>query len=156
MINCRIAGLLLSVVLFLLLSFSASAQATSSTIKTASEGDTVWVVVNFVKPEMRDQFERFVHEVFWPKSAALDDVGKRTFRQTRVLHGAKPEEDGNYTYIFLMDPVIVGADYDIQNLLRRMYPKDKADAFYRMFEETLAREGEHYTLVQSKYWGISR
>jgi hypothetical protein len=37
-----------------------------------------------------------------------------------------------------MDPVMAGAEYDIQKLLQRMLPADEAAAEYRTFTESLA------------------
>ncbi|SIT93533.1 hypothetical protein SAMN05444128_3054 [Pontibacter indicus] len=116
-------------------------------------GDTVWVVINHVKPDKREQFERFVYEIFWPASSKLDEKAQRAFKHTRVLNPVAPEEDGTYTYVFLMDPLISGEEYWIDGLLKKMYPTKQAEEYYKLFLDALAREGETYRTLQSKYWG---
>lgn len=144
--------LCLSVMFFLSFGISNTlAQSNSATAKSAAEGDTVWVVVNHVKPDKKAQFERFVYEIFWPSAKKLDSKAQRAFDHTRILNAAGPEEDGTYTYVFLMDPLISGEDYQIENALKKMYPKEEAAEYMRLFKETLARESEVYILTQSKY-----
>ncbi|AKD03673.1 hypothetical protein POKO110462_02440 [Pontibacter korlensis] len=141
----------LSVVLALCL--HSQALSRNAQQQPVASGDTVWVVVNHVKPDIREQFERFVYETFWPASKKLNSNAQRAFNHTRVLNPVGPEEDGTYTYVFLMDPVISGEDYHIDSLLRKMYSEQEANAYYKQFEETLARGGEVYVVVQSQLLG---
>lgn len=115
----------------------------------ATEGNTVWVLLNHVKPDKRKQFEKFIHEIFWPTAEKLEPADQQVFRQTRVLHPVKPNEDGTYTYVFLMDPLIPDADYSILNYLKKMYGEEKANEYYKMFTESLNRPQEGYKVIQS-------
>lgn len=117
----------------------------------AAEGQKVWVLINHIKADKRQQFEQFVHEIFWPMAARLSPEEQRIFRQTRVLHPTKAEADGTYSYIFIMDPLIEGADYGIGSLLKKMYGNEKGLAYSKMVEETFAREQTQYLVIQSKY-----
>lgn len=116
----------------------------------AASGDTVWVIVNSVKPDKRAQYERFVNELFWPLAAKLSAADQRTFHQTRVMNAVRPEADGTYAYLFIMDPVQRGHNYDILALLNKMYDKAKAADYYKLFTESLARPQQQYTAVQSR------
>jgi hypothetical protein len=109
------------------------------------------VVVNEVKPERRADFERFVFEIFWPKAAGLSAAEQRVFRQTRVLRPAAPNPDGTYTYLFIMDPLISGASYDIEHYLAKMYGPQKAPTHYRLFSESLARPQSQHRVIQSQF-----
>ena len=135
---------------------SANAQTTSATNKIrptrlmAKEGDTVWVFVNHVKADKREQFERFVHENFWPGAKKLRPADQHVFQQTRVLHPIQAEADGTYSYLFIMDPVVPGADYYIENLIRKMYEEKKANEYLKMFNETAAGPQTGYTVIQSR------
>jgi hypothetical protein len=118
----------------------------------AGAGDTVWVLLNRVRPERREQFERFVQTVW---RLGLDfgsrqdpEVG-RIFRQTRVLYPTEANADSTYTYVFLMDPPVGGADYSLAHILRRMLPDDSADALYRSFREALVHDQEGWTTLQT-------
>lgn len=141
----------------LLLSTTTHAQtATKHVAKppvraTAAKGDTVWVIVNPVKPDKRAQFERFLKEIFWPMGYKLKGKDGQVFRQTRVLFPVKPEADGTWSYIFLMDPLVVGGEYDIATLLRKMYPANKAKEYAQMFGDSLQGEQLWYVTRQSEY-----
>lgn len=117
----------------------------------AVAGDTVWVIVNHVKPDQRSQFERFVEDVFWGTASRLGAHEQRAFRQTRVLYPTAPEEDGTYAYLFVMDPLIPGMNYSIYDFLVTMYGEADAAKHYRAFEATLAEPFRQYLSVQSAY-----
>ena len=117
----------------------------------AAEGDTVWVILNHVKPDKRAQFERFVEEIFWAEAKRLSEADQRVFRQTRVLYPIAPEPDGTYTYFFIMDPVLSGADYDIGRFLEKMYGAEKAEEYFSMFDDATSAPQTVYPVVQSRY-----
>lgn len=119
--------------------------------RMANEGDSVWIYVNHVKPDKRQQFEKFVTEIFWSKGEMLSGKDSEVFHKTRVLYPTQPERDSTYSYIFIMDPVITGGDYDIGNLLKKIYGEAKAAEYIKMFDETTAAEQTGYHVVQSHY-----
>ncbi|WP_018616588.1 hypothetical protein [Segetibacter koreensis] len=131
---------------------SPSEKNRKATIRPmANEGDTVWVIVNHIKADKRKQFERFIHEIFWPMAKKLSPDEQRIFKQTRVLNPLRPEQDGTFNYLFIMDPVISSADYGIENLIKKMYDDQKADEYIKMYHETIASEQVFYEVVQSNY-----
>ena len=129
----------------------AAAQQKAPARALAAAGDTVWVVVNPVKADKRAQFERFVNEIFWPSAAKLGAADQRTFRQTRVLNATRPEADGTYSYLFIMDPVLKGASYDILALLTKVYGKEKAAGYHKLFMESLAGKQRTYVTTQTRF-----
>lgn len=129
---------------------AAMAQQQQEPRTLAAPGDSVWVIVNSVKPDKRTQFEKFVNEVLWPAAKKLPKAEQQIFQHTRVLYSGRPEKDGNYEYVFLMDPVIQGQDYDIEHLLQKMFTAEKAAAYNKMFQETLVGEQKWYRMVQSR------
>ena len=126
------------------------AQTNQSSQERAKEGDTVWVIINKVKPEQRQQFERFITEIFWPAAEKLNQDEQRAFKHTRVLNATEPDEEGNYPYIFLMDPLISGANYDIEALLIKMYGEQKAKEHLKLFDDAVIEQKRH-VVVQSKF-----
>ncbi len=130
----------------------APGRALSVTVPTAraAPGDTVLVLVNRIKADKREQFESFVNS-FWASGMRLgktDPTIGRVFQHTRVLNPVRPNADGTYSYIFIMDPVIPGGNYDIEATLKRMYPADEAARRFKMLEETFAGEQSGWTVVQ--------
>jgi len=117
----------------------------------ATEGDTVWVLLNHVKPDKKDQFEEFVEKILTPaveKLATSDSIQFKINLQTRNLYPIKANEDGSYTYVFLMDPVVSKADYSFKRIFNSLYTEKEADQFISMFEETLVVPQIGYGVIQ--------
>jgi hypothetical protein len=115
----------------------------------AVNGQRMWIRLNHVKADKRELFERYIHDILRP---AVERVEPAMARQVRFLHPTEPEEDGTYTYVFLMDPLIEGAsydEYDIGTLLRRAYGDTQAEEYDRMWDEALASPQTGYELLQS-------
>jgi hypothetical protein len=121
----------------------------------SQQGDTVWIIINPVKADKRQQFEKFVHEIFWDK--AFDKASKlslqdqRAFRQTRILHPTAPEADGTWSYIFFIDPVLKGVDYGIESMLVKLYGEAKAREYMELVNEATAGEQKSYITLQSRH-----
>ncbi len=114
----------------------------------AVNGERMWIRLNHVKADKRELFERFIHNILRP---AVEQVESAMFRQVRFLHPTEPNEDGTYTYVFLMDPLIEGADYGIRDLLKRAYGEEQAAAYDRMWDEAVASPQTGYELIQSPW-----
>ncbi len=124
-----------------------NANVARETVRTL-EGERVWVLLNHVKADKWEQHERFVHHILMP---AVKQVAPSALRHTRFLHPAEQNEDGTYTSVFLMDPLVEGADYDILSLLEKAYGEDKAEEYIQLWNESLAGPQVGYDLVQSPW-----
>ena len=126
--------------------------ALSQTVHTvAKPSETVWVIAYPVKASKRAQYERFIHEIFWPGAKNLSAADQKTFKQTRVMHPTKPEADGSYAYLFIMDPVIKGADYGIESLLKKEYGVQKGNEYFKLFKDAvIEKKYKDYRVTQSK------
>ena len=122
-----------------------NANVARETIR-AAEGEQMWVLLNHVKADKWEQHEHFVHNILMP---AAEKVDPAAFRHTRFLHPAEQNEDGTYTSVWLMDPVIEGADYDILSLLKKAYGEDKAEEYVQLWNESLVSPQIGYELIQS-------
>lgn len=112
----------------------------------AVEGERVWVLLNHVKGDKWQQHKDFVHNILMP---AAEKVEPDSFRHSRFLHPAEQNEDGTYTSVFLMDPVIEGTDYGILSLLKEAYGDDKAEEYIRLWDESLVEPQVGYELIQA-------
>jgi len=108
----------------------------------------MWVLLNHVRADKWEQYEHFVHDVLMP---AVRKVEPSTLRHTRFLHPAEQNEDGTYTSVLLMDPLVEGADYDILSLLEKAYGKEKAEEYIQLWNESLAGLQVGYDLTQSSW-----
>jgi hypothetical protein len=127
-------------------------QSKAASRPMAKTGEEFWVCAYDVKADKRPQYEKFVHTIFWPGAAKLPAKEQQVFRQTRVMHPTKANSDGSYTYAFIMDPVIKGADYDIESLIKKMYGPAKGGEYYKLFEGALKSGNNYheYVMTQSK------
>jgi len=117
----------------------------------AAPGDSVFVVLNHVKPEMRAEFERQANEVFlgaWRKLAETEPVYRAVVPAVRMLEPIRPDEDGSYTYVVLIDPLRPGADYGARSVLSRLHPAEKVAELLQAWTATLSRPQEAYRVVQ--------
>ena len=127
-----------------------TSQGTNGARETvrAVNGERMWIRLNHVKADKRELFERYIHDILRP---AVEQVEPSMFRQVRFLHPTEPNEDGTYTYVFLMDPLIEGADYAIENLLKRAYGDAQTEVYDQMWDESLASPQTGYELIQSPW-----
>jgi hypothetical protein len=117
----------------------------------ATEGDTVWVLLNHVKPDKKAQFEEFIEQILIPaieKLATTDSIQVKMNRQSRLLYPIKANEDGSYMYVFLLDPVVSKADYSFARIFNSLYTEKEADQFISMFEDALVVPQIGYGVIQ--------
>ena len=114
----------------------------------AHQGEDMWILLNHIRAEKREAFEYFLHAILMP---ALSHVHPETYNKARVLHPTKPNKDGTYTYIFLMDPVVSDGIYNISNIIHGFYKPELADEYMKIWDETLVSPQVEYDMVQSAW-----
>ena len=112
----------------------------------AAEGEKIWVLLNHIKADKLEQHKRFVHDILMP---AAEKVDPAAFRHTRYLHPAEPNEDGTFTSVFLMDPLLEGTDYTFLGLLTKAYGEEQAKEYIKLWEEAEASPQVGYSLIQA-------
>lgn len=130
----------------------ASANRGPAPAVRAVAGDTVSLVQYYVRPEGRAPFEEFIRESYWPAVQRVSEAepGRlRGFTQTRIVFPVRPNPDGTFTYLFLLDPYVSGESYRILELLQAVYPAAEAEQRYRRWAETWARPFTSQVFVQS-------
>ena len=119
----------------------------SDTIR-AGAGEKVWVLLNHVKADKRAVFEHFMQNVLIP---AAQRVAPDVYRHSRFLQSTEPNEDGTYTYIFLPDPVLPDAEYNIVKLLTQAYPAEQVTEYLQVWDDSLASPQVGYEVVQTTW-----
>lgn len=114
----------------------------------AKQNEPMWVVVNRVKAERWEEHVRFIHDILTPASEKVDPV---TYRHVRFLVPTKQNDDGTYTSIFLMDPLLPDAEYNILKILIQAYGEQKAQEEMGKWAETFAGEQSLYEMQQSPW-----
>ena len=106
----------------------------------ASSGESMWVILNHVKADKRQQFEKFVYEILLPaleEGAKVDLTSKKIIEQTRMLEPRRANKDSSYTYIWLMDPIVKDADYSYPGILNKVYSPEETKKYISMNDECL-------------------
>ena len=100
----------------------------------------MWVILNHVKADKRQQFEKFVYEILLPalkEGAKVDLPSKKIIEQTRMLEPRTANKDSSYTYIWLMDPIVKDADYSYPGILNKVYSPEETKKYISMNDECL-------------------
>jgi hypothetical protein len=114
----------------------------------AVDGETVWVLLNHVKPDRRKEFERFMHEIIGKIGAQSES---HVLNRTRILHPTEPNKDGSYTYIFLMDPVMPDGEYSFEKLLPLAYSPEEVKKLLPLFYDSLVSDQVGYVVTQTAW-----
>ena len=135
--------------LFLILVGNINSQTTES-----KQGDPMWVILNHVKADKRQQFEEFAYEVLLP---ALEENSKsnlttrKMIGQTRMLEPRRANKDSSYTYIWLMDPLVKDAIYTYPGILKRVYSPEETKKYISMNNECLVSPQVAYPVKQGRW-----
>lgn len=118
----------------------------------AQEGEKVYVIINYVKDECRKDYECFMNEVFFDILAnSKNEQTQKALRTSRWLIPEAQNEDNTWSYIFIIDPVIENATYNIDSLFRERYNATEAMHLIKRYESFMVGLTHFYSLKQSKY-----
>jgi hypothetical protein len=146
-------------VVFVVIAFAAlslSSNPSHDVKLRADEGELVWIILNHVKPDKRQQFEEFndiMNQIFddLTKEDKFSPDEAKAIKHFRLLYPTEPNEDGSYTYVFLADPWIKGVKSNIGYWLRKKYSEEEAKKYGQMFSESLMHRQVSYMSKQGKY-----
>ena len=114
----------------------------------AIDGEKVWVLLNHVKSDRREQFEQFFHKIIKPIAEQFEP---EVLYRTRILHPEEPNDDGTFTYIFLMDPFVPDGEYYNEKILLKAYSPEETKNYLKMLGECMASPQIRYEVIQ-KNW----
>lgn len=114
----------------------------------AVPGQPVWVCIDRIKPERRDDFRRFLFEVKLP---AVRAVRPGAHASVRLLEPATANPDGTWAFIWLMDPAMPGEDYDTSAMFATHYGPETAAELMRRWEDFSVEEQQFYETVQTDW-----
>ena len=135
--------------LFLMLIGNINSQTTES-----KQGDPMWVILNHVKADKRQQFEKFAYEVLLPaleENAKSNLTTRKMIGQTRMLEPRRANKDSSYTYIWLMDPLVIDAIYSYPGILKRVYSPEETKKYISMNNECLVSPQVAYPVKQGRW-----
>ena len=135
--------------LFLMLIGNINSQTTES-----KQGDPMWVILNHVKADKRQQFEKFAYKVLLPaleENAKSNLTTRKMIGQTRMLEPRRANKDSSYTYIWLMDPLVKDAIYSYPGILKRVYSPEETKKYISMNNECLVSPQVAFPVKQGRW-----
>jgi hypothetical protein len=114
----------------------------------AMPGQAVWVCVDRVKADRRDDYRRFLFDV---KAPAVRAIRSEAHASVRLLEPSTPDPDGTWPFIWLMDPALPGEDYETAAMLEAFYGKERAIEYLRLWDEMCADEQVFFEMVQTDW-----
>jgi hypothetical protein len=102
----------------------AAAQAAPTTRTFANDGG---MVLNFIKPDKTADFEAVIVKLKEALQKSEKPERKQQAASWKVFKSPDPAAGGNVLYIFIIDPSVKGADYQISNLIAEAFPAAEAN-----------------------------
>jgi len=115
----------------------------------ASLNDTVWIALNYVKANKVSQFKDFNFKYLGP---AVRKHYPSMLNTARFLIPLTQNEDGTYTYIYLMDPAIDPDGYEMGLPLTAEYGEGKAKEYLKMYTDCLKDGKQEFIATVQTEW----
>lgn len=115
----------------------------------ALENDTVMVVWNHIKADKVSQFEDFNFNILEPAVAIHYPKTRNTVRTIRPVEA---NEDGTWTYFYLIDPASSPDEYDMLLPLSEQYGKEQALEYLTMFTDCLKDGKQSWVIGVQTEW----
>ena len=107
----------------LLPSRSLNAQAAQAPAKRVF-GSDAGMIFNNIKPDKTGDFEMVVAKLKEALAKSKKPERQEQAASWKVFKSVEPGAGGSVLYIFLMDPVVKGADYTVSTILNEAFPAD--------------------------------
>jgi hypothetical protein len=98
-------------------------------------GSNTGVVLNFIKPDKTADFEAIVAKLKDALQNSPNATRKEQAASWRVYKSSDPGPAGAVLYVYIVDPVVKGADYGIATILGEAFPADEVPALIKKYTE---------------------
>lgn len=95
------------------------------------------IIFNAVKADQVKNFEMIVERMKQALAASPDPVRRQQGTSWKVFKAAEAGPSGSALYLFVVDPVVKGADYGVAKILAEAFPAE-AQELYRVYTNTFA------------------
>jgi hypothetical protein len=99
------------------------------------------MIFNAIRPDKVADFETVLAKLRQALATSKDPARSAQGRGWKVFKAAEPGPNGSVLYVFVMDPVVKGADYGVAKVLAEAYPTEIAE-LYRMYSGAFATAGQ--------------
>jgi hypothetical protein len=80
------------------------------------------MVLNFIKPDKTADFEAVIAKLKEALAKSEKPERKEQAKSWKVFKSPDPAAGGNVLYLFIIDPSVKGADYQISNIIAEAFP----------------------------------
>jgi hypothetical protein len=108
--------------------------APSVRVFTSSTG----VVLNFIKPDKTDDFEAVVEKLKDALQNSSNAQRKQQAASWKVYKSSDPGPAGSVLYVYIVDPVVKGADYAVSTILAEAFSAEELAALFKQYTEAYA------------------
>ena len=126
--------------------------------QTAKNGEKVWLVINKIKFDKKQEFDKILFGEVMPAVAEYRDkddekheLNKKSLKTIRILRPTQVNDDSTWTFFFIADPYIEGVTYNIGPPLLQKYGEDGAQAVFNRWSDCFAAGQEVYLNEQSDW-----
>src|SRR6185436_13976095 len=96
------------------------------------------MVLNFIKPDKTADFEAVIAKL--KEALAKSEKPERKQQATGWKVFKSPDPAGaNVLYVFIIDPALKGADYQISNIIAEAFPPAEANDILKKYAEAYAQ-----------------
>ena len=113
----------------------------------AQKDQEVWAAIHRVKADKRAAFEDFVRTKLFPSIDRSKPEMDLAVKQSRLIIPTEPEKDGSYRYMFIMDPVVEGEDYSIENILISKHGEKKGKEMLKEYDATVVNSSSDDMII---------
>jgi len=99
------------------------------------------LIFNAIRPDKVVDFETVIAKLREALANSKDPVRNQQGWGWKVYKAAEPGPNGSVLYVFVMDPVVKGADYGVAKILAEAYPTEIME-LYRMYTTSFATAGQ--------------
>ena len=130
----------------------APAQQATAAPPTRVFSSDAGMVLNFIKPDKTADFETVLGKV--KEGLAKSEKAERKQQATgwKVFKATEPGPNAAVIYVFIMDPVVKGADYSVGNILVEAFGQAEGTTLYKTYSDAYGNPAIgallHLTLVQ--------
>ncbi len=101
-------------------------------------GSNTGVVLNFIKPDKTADFEAVVAKLKEALQNSSNAQRKQQAASWKVYKSPDPGPAGSVLYVYIVDPVIKGADYAVTTILAEAFSAEELPALYKRYTEAYA------------------
>ena len=112
-------------------------------------GENQLVILSHIKSDKNDKFDKILFdEVMVAAAEYLDDdpnkqkLNDKAMRSFEILKPASMNQDSTWTYIFIADPYVEGALYNIMPSLKQKYGEEGAEEVFGRWSECFTDDGQ--------------